>query len=84
MYLSSKQSSLISFYALPSGGKPKVVLVHWKPDSDDSTFNETLFGPLHNKIFFPKNVCFVMSQLSINFPNRSCDAKNLFFHNHPI
>ena len=25
----SKQSSLFSFYALPSVGKPRVALVHW-------------------------------------------------------
>ena len=30
MSLCSKQSSLFSFYALPSGGKSKGAVVHWK------------------------------------------------------
>ena len=28
----SKQSSLFSFYALPSGGKLKDAVVHWRTD----------------------------------------------------
>ena len=40
MFCCSKQSSLFSFYALPSGGKSKDAVVHWKHFSLDELVEE--------------------------------------------
>ena len=39
MSLCSKQSSLFSFYALPSGGKSKGAAVHWKEEIKSAMIN---------------------------------------------